>query len=95
MSKLIIEIFKENELIDTRQGVSAKSGKPWKQFSQIAYAHLGGKFPVETKIPLEEGQPHYIAGKYELHMKSFLIGDFDKLSVGRDMLLIPVDGKAF
>ncbi|WP_157733290.1 hypothetical protein [Vibrio anguillarum] len=35
---LIIEIFKENESLDIREG--EKNGKPWKQISQIGYAHL-------------------------------------------------------
>ena len=95
MSKLIVEIFKENECLDVREGTSVKTGKPWKQISQIGYAHLGGKFPVETAIPMQDGQSFYKAGKYQVHYSSFKVGDFNKLEFGRDIILVPLDGKDF
>ncbi|MBL4745937.1 MAG: hypothetical protein JKY08_06190 [Flavobacteriaceae bacterium] len=95
MSILIIEVFKENESLDIREGVSVKTGKPWKQISQIAYVSLGGKFPVETSIPMQDGQPFYKAGKYQVHYSSFKVGDFNKLEFGREIILVALDGKDF
>jgi len=94
MPALVIEIFKEDEQIDVREGVSAKSGQPWKMQSQVVYAHVKGKFPVRTSVPIAEGQLHYAAGKYELDASSFVVGDFDRLGFGREMLLVPI-GKSF
>ncbi len=48
---LKIEIFQENVQTETRT-IPAKDGKPSRTiYEQIAYAHLGGKFPVEM-IPI-------------------------------------------
>ncbi|OOF18870.1 hypothetical protein BZJ17_15855 [Salinivibrio sp. IB574] len=61
---LKIEIFEEDERILTRN-IPAKDDRPAREIrEQIAYAHLGGKFPVEMKLQIEEGQPHYAAGLY-------------------------------
>ncbi|NRA94283.1 MAG: hypothetical protein HRU26_16715, partial [Psychroserpens sp.] len=47
---LHIEIFPENVALITRT-LPPKDGKPGRSFNeQIAYAHLGGKFPVEMKL---------------------------------------------
>lgn len=94
MAALVIEIFKEDEQIITREGVTNGTGKPWKMLSQMVYAHVEGKFPRQTSVPLKEGQPPYKAGKYELDATSFVVGDFDRLGIGRDVLLVPAS-KAF
>jgi len=94
MAALIIEIFKEDEQVDVREGVSSKSGKPWKMQSQVVYAHVKGKFPVRTSVPILDGEQHYPAGKYELDSSSFEVGDFDRLGLGREVLLLP-HGKSF
>lgn len=94
MTKLIIEIFKENESIDTRTIPANDKRGELKLFSQVAYAHLGGKFPVQTTIGLEEGQPYYAAGKYELHQSSYQVGNYDRLEFARKIILVPV-GKDF
>lgn len=86
---LIIEIFKENESLDVREG--EKNGKPWKQISQIGYAHLGGKFPLECKVKIQDGQPAYTAGKYRLSVNSFTVGRYGDIELGREMILLPLD----
>lgn len=88
---LIIEFFKENESIDIRELPANEKRGAMKLYSQVGYAHLGGKFPVETVISLEEGQPAYTAGKYYYGRSSFVIGQYDKLSFARNPVLIPVD----
>lgn len=59
-----IEIFKEDERVETRTS-RAKDDKPARTFyEQDAYAHLGGKFPSLIKVSLERinrhMQPDYI-----------------------------------
>lgn len=86
---LKIEIFKENELVDTRV-IPAKGDRgEMRLYSQVAYAHLGGKFPVEMSLPLEEGQPYYTSGMYFIHASSFKVGNYGRLEFDRNIKLIP------
>ncbi|CCN70141.1 single-stranded DNA-binding protein [Vibrio nigripulchritudo] len=88
---LKIEIFPENAHVETRT-IPAKDDKPARTiYEQIAYAHLGGKFPVEMKIQLEQGQPAYVAGLYTIHHSSFVINNYGSIEVKRfGMLLEPL-----
>lgn len=88
---IMIEIFKDNEVLDVREGVSPKTNKPWKQITQIGYAHLGAKFPLQCKIRIQDGQPPYTAGKYRLAVNSFTVGQFGDIELGREMILLPLD----
>lgn len=85
---LKIEIFQENVNIEKRT-TKPKDDKPGRViYEQIAYAHLGGKFPVEMKLQLEEGQPAYVAGIYTVHPSSFVINQFGSLELKRFGLVI-------
>lgn len=87
---LIIEIFKENEVLDVREGTTDK-GKPWKQISQVGFAHTGDKFPLQCKVKIQEEQPPYTAGKYRLSVKSLTVGKYGDIEIGREMILLPLD----
>ncbi len=91
---LKIEIFQENAVIKTRT-IAAKDGKPGRViYEQIAYAYLGGKFPVEMKLQLEEGQPAHVAGLYTIHPSSFVINQYGSLELKRfGMLIEPLNNK--
>ena len=85
---LKIEVFPEDEKITTR-AIPGKDGKPPRNiYEQIAYAYLGGKFPVQMKLSLEEGQPAYVAGTYSVHSSSYLVNNFGGLELKRFGLLI-------
>ncbi|ELM6646146.1 G5P family DNA-binding protein [Vibrio vulnificus] len=85
---LKIEIFKENEALKTRT-IQGKEGKPSRTiYEQIAYAYLGGKFPVEMKLSLEEGQPPYVAGIYTVHSSSYVVNNFGGLELKKYGLTI-------
>lgn len=85
---LKIEVFKENEHIETRT-IPSKDDKPARKiYEQIAYAYLGGKFPVEMKLQLEENQVPYAAGLYTIHPSSFVINQFGSLELKRFGLII-------
>ncbi|ELV8596816.1 hypothetical protein QNE22_004251, partial [Vibrio fluvialis] len=63
-------------------------------YEQLAYAYLGGKFPVEMKLGLEQGQPAYVAGLYTIHPSSFVINQYGSLELKRFGLLIePINQK--
>jgi hypothetical protein len=80
---LVIEIFTENETIELRT-IPAKDDRPARTlYEQTAYAYLGGKFPVEMKIGLEQGQPAYKAGKYTPHQSSYQVNNFGGLELRR------------
>lgn len=85
---LKIEIFPEHERISTRT-IPGKDGKPARNiYEQIAYVYLGGKFPVEMKLSIEEGQPPYASGDYTVHSSSFTVNNFGGLELKRFGLLI-------
>jgi hypothetical protein len=50
-------------------------------FEQIAYAYLGGKFPVEMKLSLDKEDTPYKAGLYTVDSSSFIINNYGKLEL--------------
>lgn len=81
-------MFPENVNIQTRT-IPGKEGKPGRTiYEQIAYAYLGGKFPVEMKLSLEEKQPAYVAGEYTVHSSSFTVNNYGGLELKRFGLTI-------
>ncbi|TXX54626.1 G5P family DNA-binding protein, partial [Vibrio cholerae] len=48
----------------------------------------GGKFPVEMKLGLEEGQPPYAAGLYTPHSSSYVVNAFGGLELKKYGLTI-------
>ncbi|MDF2185444.1 single-stranded DNA-binding protein [Grimontia hollisae] len=88
---LKIEVFPEDEQISIRT-IPARDDKPERHIrEQIAYAYLGGKFPVQMKLQIEEGQPHYAAGTYTVHSSSFTVNQFGGLELKRfGMIIEPV-----
>lgn len=78
-----IEVFPENVALITRT-MQPRDGKPGRTFyQQIAYAHLGGKFPVEMKLQVQDGEPPYAAGIYSLDSSSFTINTYGGLELKR------------
>ncbi len=78
---LKIEVFKENEVVDIRT-IPSRDDKPARTiYEQVAYAHLGGKFPVEMKISLEKDQVPYAPGLYTMHSSSFTVNNFGNLEL--------------
>ncbi|HAS3625820.1 TPA: hypothetical protein I6193_001985 [Vibrio cholerae] len=85
---LRIEIFKENERAEPRT-INGKNGKPPRTiYEQTAYVYLGGKFPVEMKLGLQEGQPPYAPGIYTPHSSSYLVNPFGGLELKKYGLII-------
>ena len=78
---LKVEIFPEHEQIETRT-IPSRDGKPARViFEQIAYAYLGGKFPVEMKLSLDKEDTPYKAGSYTVDSSSFIINNYGKLEL--------------
>jgi|TARA_Y100000588_G_C14067592_1_gene844309 hypothetical protein len=87
-----IEIFKEDERVETRTS-RAKDDKPARTFyEQDAYAYLGGKFPSLIKLSMEKDQPPHAAGLYTLHNSSYVINNFGALELKRfGQLITPLE----
>lgn len=91
-----IEIIAGFEAPQSRT-VNGRDGQaPREVFSQTAFAHLGGPFPVQIRLPLESMQAYYQVGKYHLSDDSFRVGQYGDLQInpyGIKLLPIVQDAK--
>lgn len=80
---LKIEIFEEDVRVDVRT-TKPKDDKPARKiYEQIAYVHLGGKFPTQMKLSLDEEQQPYPAGMYTVDSSSYVVNNFGSLELKR------------
>ena len=74
--------------VNERTGKSAK-GRDYKLREQEAWVKIGdAPYPQKTKVMLDEGQAPYPTGEYQMHERSFSIGQYDRLECSP--LLIPL-----
>lgn len=91
---LKIEIFQEDVTV-TARNMPPKDGKPGRTiYEQRAYAYLGGKFPVQMKLQVEDPTKTYPAGEYQIDSSSFVVNNFGGLELKRFGLTITAIGKA-
>lgn len=70
-----------------KEGISTKSGKPYRIREQSAYAHIHNQdgtpkpHPVEIRLTLDDNQPPYPAGLYTLAPESLYVGGFGSLQI--------------
>ena len=92
-----IKIEVKTSPVQERSG--EKNGKAWSIRTQTGWAYMfdqEGKpldYPIKIQMQLEKNQQPYAAGNYTISPLSFLVGDFDKLSIGR-LTLIPATTRA-
>jgi hypothetical protein len=85
---LIIEIIKNHEQPTSRQ-FKGQEDLTW---TQKAFAHMGGVFPVEIKLPVKNASYANPVGKYVLSDASFKVGKYGDLEINRwDIELVPVN----
>lgn len=85
---LKIEVFQEDVTVKARN-MPPKDGKPGRTiYEQTAYAHLGGKFPVQMKLQVESPANVHPAGEYHIDSSSFVINNFGSLELKRFGLTI-------
>lgn len=78
---LKIEIFDDDVEIDVRT-TRPKDNKPARTiYEQTAYVYLGGKFPVQMKLSMEEDQEPYGAGLYTPDSESYVVNGFGGLEL--------------
>ncbi|MGX5219388.1 single-stranded DNA-binding protein [Pseudomonas segetis] len=84
--KVVFEIH--DTQVHERSGTSAQN-KPWKIREQDAWVTIGeAPYPQRTKIRVEEGQPGYAKGQYQLREDSFFIGKFESFMISPRLELI-------
>lgn len=89
--KLIIEVH--STLVIERKGKSKRTGNDYTLREQEVWVQIGdAPYPQKSKVLLEEGQAPYQVGKYQLHERSFSIGQYDRLECSP--FLVPLTSPA-
>lgn len=83
-----IEIKPSQEACEERKGV--KDGREWVSREQQGYIYLGGDYPELFVFRLQDGQPPYAAGLYELVESSIEVGQYKRLVFSRSFALRPI-----
>jgi len=97
---MAIKIEIKSTQFDERNGVSQKSGKPYSMRTQTGFAHVldrDGKpeaYPIKCEIPLDTDQPPFQPGMYVVDDRSFMVGDYNRLAIGRLRLTPQAAGAA-
>lgn len=77
--KVVFEIH--DTQVHERSGTTAQ-GKPWKIREQDAWVTIGEQpYPQRTRIRIEDGQPGFAKGNYQLREDSFFVGKFESFMV--------------
>lgn len=90
----MLKIEVKSPLVTEISGTS-KAGKPYFIRKQSAWAHTyddkgnPNPYPERIELSLNDGQDPFPVGNYTLSDKSFFVGDFNSLTVGR-LILDPV-----
>lgn len=78
-----------------QSGTSQKTGKPYTLRKQTGWAYtydnMGdlNPFPERIEISLADKQAAYLVGQYTLADRTFYVGDYSSLTIGR-LILDPI-----
>lgn len=67
--------------IETKSGVSRKTGKPYSMHEQPAYVKLPNGETRRITVTHEEGDPPLLLGNYQPKPSAYWVGDFGALSI--------------
>lgn len=84
----MFEVEVSSTRVEERSGVGS-NGKPYRFRTQLGWADLGRRYPVEIKISLPEGVV-YPAGHYTLSLESVDVNGFGELRFARELVLFPL-----
>ena len=70
-------------ILKGHEQVQQKQVKDRTFYEQLAYAHLGGAFPVEFRLTVRDAHSGYPVGDYELDPGSFRVNQFNSLEINR------------
>ena len=83
----MIKVEINSASFDVKSGTAASTGKPYSIREQEAWAYLcdrDGKpqpYPQKIKVTLDDQQPPYNPGTYQLDPSSIFVGDFAQLNI--------------
>lgn len=83
-----IKIEVSSTTVEEKSGMG-KNGKPYLIREQVGYAFVldehgnPDKYPVKCRLSLEMDQAAYRPGMYSIDPRSFMVGDYDRLALGR------------
>lgn len=89
----MIKIEVKDATVQTRSGVSAKTGKPYNIREQEAYAYVFGRdgkpapYPVRISLSLPDNGPGYNPGTYSLDPSCIYVDRFGGLAISKPRLL--------
>lgn len=75
---------------ESRQVVKKSTGEVMQFQEGHGYFHGAGKYPFAFKFSVAKGVQPYPPGLYELDPACMYAGDFGKLSVQNNLMLIPL-----
>ena len=78
--QLLVEITKVD--VREKKGTSRK-GQPFTIREQSAWADTGKEYPESFTVRLDDGDPPYQPGKYEVTEDCLYINQYGQLAVGR------------
>lgn len=77
----MIKVEVKSANVDTKEGVSKKSGQPYKIREQELWVHLGQAYPVRIVHSLGNDASPYPVGVYTLGTDAFRVSRFGALEV--------------
>ena len=77
-------------IVEGHQGAQVRNTKNGPRYYQLAYAHLGGAFPSQFEIAIDNPANCYAIGEYTINPACFRIGKWNRLEINDfDFNLIP------
>lgn len=86
-------IIIESAAVHQKEGVSARTGKPYTIREQDGWLDTGDSYPAKVSITLGDNQQPFPAGEYFI-TNPLQPGRFGRLEVPRDLGLVPVPASA-
>jgi hypothetical protein len=80
MTGVKVQILKDFAEVESRS-IKGKDGTPRVLYSQKAYLHKGGPFPIEFTLGVESPALAYAVGDYALDLNCLRVNKFGSLEV--------------
>lgn len=83
----MLKVTVDSTHVDTRRGVSSKTGKPWEMHTQSAWVYLvdasgvADRFPTKARFSVDDPAKPYAPGEYLVSPASFRINNWGDLEV--------------
>lgn len=83
----MLKVTVDSTHVESRKGLSAKSGKPWEMHSQAAWVYLvdaagvADRFPTKARFTVDDPAKPYPPGEYVVSPASFKVNNWGDLEV--------------